>query len=67
MPPVELTENTSNQSTPITPIPAAFVPPSVKAKIGIIYPPPEVRSNFLFYLILKNLILDLIFKHRYRR
>jgi hypothetical protein len=67
MPPVELTENTSDQSMLITPIPAAFVPPSVKAKIGIIYPPPEVRSNFLFYLIIKNLILDLIFKHRYRR
>ncbi|CAF0930259.1 unnamed protein product [Adineta steineri] len=48
MPPVELTanpgENTSNQPTTITPVPAAFVPPSVKAKIGIIYPPPEVRN-----------------------
>ena len=54
MPPVELSgntgENASNQPTTITPVPAAFVPPSVKAKIGIIYPPPEVRSNF-FYAI----------------
>ncbi len=66
MSPVELTENTdentSNQPITITPIPAAFVPSSVKAKVGIIYPPPEVRSNFLFYLIVKNIILDLIFK-----
>jgi hypothetical protein len=50
MPPVELLgntgENPSNQPSTIVPIPAAFVPPSVKAKIGIIYPPPEVRSNF---------------------
>jgi hypothetical protein len=49
MPPVELSgntgENASNQPTTITPVPAAFVPPSVKAKIGIIYPPPEVRSK----------------------
>ncbi len=71
MPPVELPantgENASAQPTNIVPVPAAFVPPSVRAKIGIIYPPPEVRSNFLFYLIIKNLILDLIFKHRYRR
>ncbi|CAF1083321.1 unnamed protein product [Rotaria sordida] len=48
MPPVELPtnagENTSNQPTNIIPVPAAFVPPSVKAKIGIIYPPPEVRN-----------------------
>jgi len=56
MPPVELStntgENASNQPPSIVPVPAAFVPPSVKAKIGIIYPPPEVRSNFiLFYLI----------------
>jgi hypothetical protein len=54
MPPVELSgntgENASNQPTAITPVPAAFVPPSIKAKIGIIYPPPEVRSNF-FYTI----------------
>ena len=51
MPPVELTANagetTNNQPTTIIPVPAAFVPPSVKAKIGIIYPPPEVRSNSL--------------------
>jgi hypothetical protein len=50
MPPVELPgnsgENSSNPPTTIVPVPAAFVPPSVKAKIGIIYPPPEVRSNF---------------------
>jgi hypothetical protein len=56
MPPVELTANASenngtNPPTTITPVPAAFVPPSVKAKIGIIYPPPEVRSKY-FYLIL---------------
>ncbi|CAF3094846.1 unnamed protein product [Rotaria socialis] len=48
MPPVELTtnagENAGNQPTTIVPVPAAFVPPSVKAKIGIIYPPPEVRN-----------------------
>lgn len=49
MAPVELPttsgENASNQPTTIVPVPAAFVPPSVKAKIGIIYPPPEVRSK----------------------
>jgi hypothetical protein len=56
MPPVELTtgENTSNQSAAITPVPAAFVPPSVKAKIGIIYPPPEVRSKILYLIENKN-------------
>ena len=68
MPPVELSanpsENTSNQATTITPVPAAFVPPSVKAKIGIIYPPPEVRSNsFLSDFI--SIILVLFFKTRY--
>ncbi|UJR14059.1 hypothetical protein I4U23_001056 [Adineta vaga] len=48
MPPVELPgstgEGTTAQPTTITPVPAAFVPPAVKAKIGIIYPPPEVRN-----------------------
>jgi len=49
MPPVGLTvnideNNGTNPSTTITPVPATFVPPSVKAKVGIIYPPLEVRS-----------------------
>ena len=50
MPPVELPgntgENASGQPASIVPVPAAFVPQSVRAKIGIIYPPPEVRSKF---------------------
>jgi len=67
MPPVELPgntgENSSNPPTTIVPVPAAFVPPSVKAKIGIIYPPPEVRSNSFDLIKIK---LDLIFyKYRY--
>ena len=46
MPPVELSANTvdtnsTNVTASITP---AFVAPSARAKIGIIYPPPEVRS-----------------------
>ncbi len=59
MPPVELSgnngESANNQSANIVPVPAAFVPQSVRAKIGIIYPPPEVRSNF-FDLIFINRI-----------
>lgn len=55
MPPVELSgtagENGGNPPTTIVPVPAAFVPPSVKAKIGIIYPPPEVRSKFFDLLL----------------
>ena len=52
MPPVELpgttTENANGQPTTIAPVPAAFAPQSARARIGIIYPPPEVRSkNFL--------------------
>ncbi len=51
MPPVELPgntgENASGQPASIVPVPAAFVPQSVRARIGIIYPPPEVRSKFL--------------------
>ena len=43
MPIVELTTNTDEA---ITPVLATFVPPSTKAKFGIIYPPPEVRSKF---------------------
>lgn len=54
MPPVELPgnngENPNNQPAPIVPVPAAFVPPSVRAKIGIIYPPPEVRSKFIDFI-----------------
>jgi hypothetical protein len=65
MPPVELPantgENASAQPTNIVPVPAAFVPPSVRAKIGIIYPPPEVRSKiFVFFFI--NIIFDFIFQ-----
>jgi len=52
MPPVELNGNSSEmpagQPASITPVPAAFVPPSVRTKIGIIYPPPEVRSECCF-------------------
>ncbi|CAF0939678.1 unnamed protein product [Adineta ricciae] len=48
MPPVELPgstgEGASTQPTTMTPTPPTFAPPSVKAKIGIIYPPPEVRN-----------------------
>jgi len=55
MPPVELSTNTvennsMNPPTTITSVPAAFVPPSIKAKIGIIYPPPEIRSKFFYFI-----------------
>jgi hypothetical protein len=65
MPPVELPgnagDNANAQPSTITPVPAAFVPPSVKAKIGIIYPPPEVRSNFCtLRLSITNLFRSLL-------
>lgn len=55
MPPVELNGNSGEmvnaQPASITPVPAAFVPPTVRTKIGIIYPPPEVRSEYCFLCI----------------
>lgn len=45
MPPVELSAENSNAPTTVTPAPGAFVPPAARARIGIIYPPPEVRSK----------------------
>ena len=48
MPPVELSANTVDSSTTpttVTPAPGAFVAPAARARIGIIYPPPEVRSK----------------------
>ena len=59
MPPVELPgnpgENAGTTTAPITPVPAAFAPQSARAKIGIIYPPPEVRSKFFSHKINLNL------------
>jgi hypothetical protein len=51
MPFVELTTNTdenksANLPETMIPVPATFVTPSIKARIGIIYPPPEIRSKF---------------------
>jgi hypothetical protein len=66
MPPVELSantsKNTSDQPTTIIPVLAAFVSPSVKAKTGIIYPPPEVRSNFFLDDFI-SIIFNLLFKY----
>jgi hypothetical protein len=69
MPPVELPgntgENASTQPTNIVPVPAAFVPQSVKAKIGIIYPPPEVRSNNFSFDFLSIKLHLIFFQNRY--
>ncbi|CAF0750721.1 unnamed protein product [Didymodactylos carnosus] len=50
MPPVELSQTNTGDSSgsaaniTVPTITPAFIPPSVKSKIGIIYPPPEVRN-----------------------
>ena len=69
MPPVELSgntaENANGQPTGIVPTPAAFAPQSTRAKIGIIYPPPEVRSkdfDEMYLPLLLELILDIVDK-----
>jgi hypothetical protein len=55
MPLAELTthtneNNVTNLPKTITPVPAGFVLPTVKAKIGIIYPPSEVSSKFFYFI-----------------
>lgn len=69
MPPVELSgntaENANGQPTGVVPTPAAFAPQSTRAKIGIIYPPPEVRSKHFDGMDLSlplKLILDIVDK-----
>jgi hypothetical protein len=53
MPPVELTSGNAMDGSTVSALvsiassPASFVQPSARAKIGIIYPPPEVRSKFI--------------------
>lgn len=68
MPPVELPsssgDNNGNPTTNITPAPTAFVPPSVRAKIGIIYPPPEVRSKIITIIFIH--VIRKFFFNRYR-
>jgi hypothetical protein len=61
MPPVELpgvtAENASGQPGNIAPVPAAFVPQAARARIGIIYPPPEIRSKFCNFILTFYLII----------